>query len=84
MTQNLHVCMICFRPEEVYVVISGLNVKTIEGYLVVCFEVASSNSSPDIKKIISFMTAAAATTAADIDYSIKRKCFRVSLKNVKW
>ena len=82
MTQNLHVCMICFRPEEVYVVISGLNVKTIEGYLVVCFEVASSNSSPDIKKIISFMTAEAATT--EIDDSIKRKCFRVSLKNVKW
>ena len=46
---------ICFRPEAVYDVISGRNVKTIEGILVVNFEVASSNSFRDIaKKIISW------------------------------
>ena len=32
MTQNLHVGTICFRPEVVYDVISGRNVKTIKGY----------------------------------------------------
>ena len=50
MTQHLHVCAICFRPEEVYDVISGrnINIKTIEGYLVVNFVVASSNSFRDI------------------------------------
>ena len=55
MTHNLYVCMICFRPEVVYGVISGANVKTMEGYLVVNFEVASSNSFRDILiKIISW------------------------------
>ena len=49
MTQNLHVCTICFRPEVVYGVISGRKVKTVEGYPVVRFEVASSNSFRNIK-----------------------------------
>ena len=53
MTQNLHVCAICFRPEVVYDVISSQNVKTMEAYLVVNFEVASCNTFRDIKKIIS-------------------------------
>ena len=43
MTQNLHVCTTCIRLEMVYDVISGRNVKTIKGYLVINFEVASSN-----------------------------------------
>ena len=77
MTQNLHFCAIFFRPEVVYDVISGRNVKTTEGYPVVNFEVASSNSFLDITKK-HFVTAVA---AADIDYNIKRKRFRVSLKN---
>ena len=74
MTQNLHVCTICCRPEVVYDVISGRNVKTFERYLVINFEVASSNSFRDILKKNHFVT------AADIDDSIKRKPFRVSLK----
>ena len=37
MTQNLHVCTICFRLEVAYDVISGQNVKTIEGYLAIIF-----------------------------------------------
>ena len=53
MTKNLHVCTICCRPEVVYDVISGWNVKT-KRYFVVNFEVASSNSFRDIPKIISW------------------------------
>ena len=75
MTHNLQMCTICFRPEVVYDVMSGRNIKTIEGYLMVYFEVTSSNSFRDIKK--HFVTAA----EADIDDSIKRKRFHVSLKN---
>ena len=52
MTQNLYVCTICFRPEVVYGVVSGRNVKTIEGSLAVDFEVATSNSLRDIAKQI--------------------------------
>ena len=71
MTLNLYVCTICLRPEEVYDTISSRNVKTIEGNLVVDFEVASSNTFPDIKK--HFVTAAVAAKAvADIDDSIER------------
>ena len=44
MTQNLRVCAICCRREVVYDVISGRNAKNIEGYIVVKFEVSSSNS----------------------------------------
>ena len=50
MGQNLHICMICCRPDVVYDVISGRNVKTVEGYYVVNFEVATSNSFRDLKK----------------------------------
>ena len=75
MTQNSHVCTICFRPEVVYDVISGRNVKTIKGNLVVYLEFASSNSLRDNKKN-HFVTVAEA--AADIQF-IKRKRFRVSL-----
>ena len=76
MTQNLHVCTIGCRPEVVCDVISGRSVKTMEGYLVISFEVASSISFQDIKKN-HFVTA---DVAADIEDSIKRKRFCVSLK----
>ena len=53
--KNFNFFMIYFRPEVVDNVITCRNVKTIEGYLVVNFEVASSYSFPDIKiKIISW------------------------------
>ena len=55
--------------------------KTILGYVVANFEVASSGSFRDIQtKIISRTTEAAVET--DIDDSIKRKRIQVSLKNV--
>ena len=71
MTQNEHVYAICFWPEVGDDVISGRNVKTIEGYLVVNFKVASASSFPDIKKN-HFATAVA---EADIDDSIMRNAF---------
>ena len=73
MTQNLYVCTICFRTEVVYDVVSGRNVKTIESYPVINFEVASSIVS-EIFKTNHFVTSA----AADIDDSIKPNRFRVS------
>ena len=45
MTQNKHVCAICYRLEVAGDVISYRNVQTIEGYAVVDFEVASSGIS---------------------------------------
>ena len=82
MTQHLHACTICFRPKVVFDVISGRNVKTIGLNLAVNFEVASCSSSRDIFLKKHFVTAAAAAAAeADIDDSIKRKRFRVSLKS---
>ena len=50
MTQIRHVCAIWCRPEVKCDVISGQNVKTIVGDVVVKFEVASSNSFQDISK----------------------------------
>ena len=50
MTQNEHVCAICCRPEVECGVISGRNVKTIVGYVVVNFEICSSSSFLDIQK----------------------------------
>ena len=40
-TQNEHVYVICYRPEVADDVISGENVKTIQGYDVLNFEDAS-------------------------------------------
>ena len=79
MAQKLHVGTIWFRAEVVYDVISGINVKTIQGYLVENLEVASSNSFRDIKK--HFVMAAA---EADIDDSIMRNRIRVSLKKLSY
>ena len=70
MTQNEHVYAICSRLEVGGDVISGENVKNVEGSAVLNFEVGSSNSFRDIPKN-HFMTA-----AADIDDSIKRKRLR--------
>ena len=75
MTQNLHVCTICCRPEVVYEVISRRNIKIMEGNLVIYCEVASSNSFRDIQKN-HFVTAAA---EADIDDCIKRNAFAFRL-----
>ena len=77
-TQNSHACTICCRPEVVHDVISGHNVKNIEPYLVVYFEIPSSNSFPDIQKN-HFVTTESAM--ADIEDSITRKRIRASLNN---
>ena len=53
MTQNEHVYEICCRPEVAGDVISGENVKTIDGYTLLNFEVASFSNFRDIQKIIS-------------------------------
>jgi len=50
MTTNEHVNAICRRPEVAGDVISGGDVKTIKGYAVVNFEVASSSSFRHITK----------------------------------
>ena len=54
MTQNWHVYASYCRPEVDCDVISGRNVKTIMGYIVVKFQVASSSGFGDIKKVISW------------------------------
>ena len=59
MAQNEHVYAICCRPELAGVVISGENVKTVEGYAMLNFEVASFSSFRDIPEN-HFVTAEAA------------------------
>ena len=51
-TQNWHVYAICCRPEGECDVVSGQNEKTIDGYVAVDFEVASSSSFRDTLKIM--------------------------------
>ena len=46
MTQNEHVYAICCQPEVAGDVISGENVKAVEGYAVLNFEVASFSFFP--------------------------------------
>ena len=75
MTKNEHVCAIFCRPEVDCDVISGRKVKTVLCYIVVNFEVASSSNFRDIPKKNHFLTAA--TEAADIGDSIKRKRIRL-------
>ena len=72
MTQNEYVYAVCCRPEVAGGVISSENVKTLEVYAVLNFEVASFSSFRDIKKN-HFVT-------ADIYESIRQKRIRVSLK----
>ena len=71
----LTVYAICYRPEVAGDVISGETVKTIDGYAVLNFEVASFSGFPDIKKIVT-------SAAADIDDSIKQNRIRVSLNHI--
>ena len=72
MSQNEHPPVTWHRPEVAGDVISGENVKTIEGYGVLNFEVASFSSFRYIQKN-HFVTA-----AVGIDDIIKRKRIRVS------
>ena len=48
MTNHEHVYAICCRSEVAGYVISGENVKTVEGYAVLYFEVASLSSFGDV------------------------------------
>ena len=50
MTQNGHVYSICCRPEVAVEVICGGNVKTVEGYAVLNFAIASFSSFRVIQK----------------------------------
>ena len=72
MAQNVHVYAICCRHELVGDVMSGENVTTIEGYVVLNFEVVSFVRLRYSKN--HFVAAA----EADIDDSIKRKSIHVS------
>ena len=49
-TQNEHVHAIFCRPGGAVDVISGANIRTIEGYIVINFEVATSISFREIQK----------------------------------
>ena len=51
MTQIEHVYAICCRPEAAGDVISGENVKTLEGHALLYFEAASVSSFRENKKI---------------------------------
>ena len=51
MTKGEHVHAICCRSEVAGNAISGRNVKTIERYVVVYFEVASCSSLRDIQQV---------------------------------
>ena len=66
MTQNGHLYAICWRPEVAGDVISGKNVKIVEGDGVLNFEIARFSSFQDGPKN-HFVTAA----EADIDDTIK-------------
>ena len=68
MTQNEHVYGICCRAEGACDVISGENVKTIDGHVVLNFKLITLLVSEIFKKN-HFVTAEA---AADVDDSIKR------------
>ena len=50
MTKNEHVYAICCRPDVAGGVISGENVKIIEGYVAINFTIASFSTFRDIKK----------------------------------
>ena len=65
------------RSEVAGDVISGQNVKSVEGYVMVNVEIASTSNLRDNLQI-NFVTAAA---EADIDDNFKRKRVRFSLRN---
>ena len=70
MTKNEHVYAICFRTEIAGDVISSGNIKTVEGYAALHFEVASFSSFRDIKK--HFVTAAKAYIRVSLNRSTLR------------
>ena len=51
MTQNAHAYATCCRPEVDDDVIYSQNIKTIEGYVAVNFEVASSSNFQNLPKM---------------------------------
>ena len=61
MSQNEHVYAICCRLEVDDAVISGQNVKTLEGYVMVNFEIVGFSGFRDIQKN-HFVTAGARQT----------------------
>ena len=77
MTRHEHLYAICCQPEAAGGVISGRNAYTMKGYGAQNFEVASSCSFRDISKNHFVMAA-----ESDIDDSIRRKRFGVSLKKL--
>ena len=70
-TQNEQVFAICCRPEVDDDVVSGVNVSTVTGFVVVNFEVASSSGLRYIKNS-HLETAEAAAVEVYIGDSIKR------------
>ena len=72
MTQKEHIYSICCRPKVAGDIISGQHGEH-EGYVVVNFEPSSFGSSQDIGEKNNLVT------VADIDDSIKQKCFHVLL-----
>ena len=82
MIQNEHVYAICCRPEVAGDIVSGANVKTVEGYAALNFEAACFSSFRDIKRNHFVTVAAESTAEADIHDSIKRKRIRASLTKV--
>ena len=74
MNQNKHVYVICCWPEVAGDVVSGENVRTIEGYALLNFEVSEFSGFSNIQKNL---FVAAAEAAVDIDDSITRKRIRV-------
>ena len=50
MTQNLHVCTICFRLEVAYDVISGQHIKTQKNHFVTAEAEAASDIDDSIKR----------------------------------
>ena len=78
-TQNEHVCAICCRPEVSGDVISNKNIKTIEGYDVLNFEVASSTSFIAIQNN-NFVTTAARRRRRASTIALSENAFAFRLK----
>ena len=74
--QNEHVHAICCLLEAAGDVISGENVKTIESYAALKFEVAIFRNFRDIKKIISWRR----TRTSTIALSVNEFAFRLKIK----
>ena len=73
MTKKEHVYAICCRPEVAGAVISGENVKTIEGYAVLNFDVASLVVSEVLKQEAHQLVGQAKRRATKIRLGISRR-----------